>query len=201
MIATLRLLVHRPTYRFYSDGPPPKDEFGVLDIARDILDQTLRKVDNNRFKPWEWFVWVKWYALAVLLAELCEHTEGPLVDRAWITAEASFAKYQEAINDTALWSSIKNLMHRARSAERLKNAVVEEAVGSINTSDNPLPFKRPVPAILDADSQITGVDSYGSSGEQANLWEETEMLSWVTWESFVQELGDPVQLNAMNGYY
>jgi len=201
MITTLRLLVRRPMYRFYSDGPPPKDEFGVLDVARDILDQTLRKVDNNRFKPWGWFIWVKWYALAVLLAELCEHTDGPLVDRAWITAEASFAKYQGTINDAALWSSIKNLMHRARSARSLKDAVAEDAGGSIHNIDNPLLFEGPVPAILDADSQITSIDSYGSSGEQANLWEETEMLSWVTWESFVQELGDPVQLNATNGYY
>jgi hypothetical protein len=188
-------------YRFYIDGPPPKDEFGVLDVARDIPDQTLQKVDNNRFKPWEWFVWVKWYALAVLLAELCEHTEGPLVDRAWVTAEASFAKYQETIKDAALWSSIKNLMHRARSARSLKNVVAVEVSGSISTIDNPLPFEGPVTVALDADSQITGVDSYGSSSEQANLWEETEMLSWVTWESFVQELGDPVQLNAMKGYY
>jgi hypothetical protein len=201
MITTLRLLVRRPMYRFYSDGPPPKDEFGVLEVARDILDQTLQKVDNNRFKPWEWFVWVKWYALAVLLAELCEHTEGPLVDRAWVTAEASFAKYQGTIKDAALWSSIKNLMHRARSARSLKNVVAVEASGSISTIDNPLPFEGPVTVALDADSQITGVDSYVSSSEQANLWEETEMLSWVTWESFVQELGDPVQLNAMNGYY
>jgi len=93
------------------------------------------------------------------------------------------------------------LMLRARSARSLKNAVAEEAAGSINTIDNPLPFERSVTSTLDAGSQITGVDSYGSSGEQANLCEETEMLSWVTWESFVQELGDPAQLNAMNGYY
>ena len=92
-------------------------------------------------------------------------------------------------------------MHRARSARSLKDAVAEDAGGSIHNIDNPLLFEGPVPAILDADSQITSFDSYGSSGEQATLWEETEMLSWVTWESFVQELGDPVQLNATNGYY
>jgi hypothetical protein len=92
-------------------------------------------------------------------------------------------------------------MYRARTARSLKNANAEKASRSINTIDNPLPFEGPVPAILDADPQITGVDSYGSSGEKATLWEETEMLSWVMWESFVQELGDPVQLNVMNGYY
>ena len=123
----------------------------MLDVAGDILDQTLRKVDNNRFKPCCWFIWVMWYALAVLLAELCEHTDGPLVDRAWITAEASFAKYQGTINDAALWSSIKNLMYRARTARSLKNANAEKASRSINTIDNPLPFEGPVPDILDAD--------------------------------------------------
>ena len=82
-VILLRLLVRRPLHRFYSVGPPPKDDFDVLQVALDVLDRALQKYSNDDFKPWRWFAWSKGYALAVLLAELCEHTTGPRIDRAW----------------------------------------------------------------------------------------------------------------------
>ena len=74
MIITLRLLARRPMHRFYSAGPPSKDGFDTLGVAMDVVDRSLQKYGNDGFRPWKWFAWTKWYALAVLLAELCEHT-------------------------------------------------------------------------------------------------------------------------------
>jgi hypothetical protein len=58
-VVTLRLLVRRPMYRLYSTNPPPDDDFNVLEVATEVLDQALRKGDNVKFKSWEWFSWVK----------------------------------------------------------------------------------------------------------------------------------------------
>ena len=200
MIVTLRLLVRRPMYRFYNTKPPPNDDFNVLDVATDVLDRTLRKADNNDFKRWVWFAWIKWYALAVLLAELCECTEGPRVDRAWIIAEISFVKYQEMIHDSILWGSMKKLMRKAQYARNFKNGAAESGYELINHSDTPLGAERPGIANFHTDYQDIGTNAYGTLGRQENVWEDLEMQSWVTWESFVQDLSGPIQLDTTNGY-
>lgn len=104
---TLRLLVRRPNYSFSSVEPPPNADFNLLEVATDVLHRTLWKADNMGFKAWAWFSWINCYALAILLAELCEHTEGPQVDKAWDVLEASFAKYESVLHDQALWASLQ----------------------------------------------------------------------------------------------
>lgn len=104
---TLRLLVRRPNYSFSSAEPSLDADFNVFGVATNVLHRTLRKADNMDFKVWAWFSWITWYALAILLAELCEHTEGPRVDKAWDVLEASFAKYESVLHDQALWASLQ----------------------------------------------------------------------------------------------
>ncbi|KUJ08351.1 uncharacterized protein LY89DRAFT_725234 [Mollisia scopiformis] len=124
MVVNLRLQVRRPMYRFYSTKPPPNEDLNILQVATEVLEQTVRKTETNEFRAWEWFAWNKWYALAIVLAELCEHTEGSLIERAWMVAEASFAKYKTTIHDPVLWNSLEKLMSKAQSARTLKSGKV-----------------------------------------------------------------------------
>jgi len=55
MIIALQSLVRRPVHRFYSSGPPPRDDFDVLDVALNVLERALRKYTIDDFAPWKWF--------------------------------------------------------------------------------------------------------------------------------------------------
>ncbi|CZR63679.1 uncharacterized protein PAC_13576 [Phialocephala subalpina] len=194
MVVTLRLLVRRPMYRSYKLDPPPNDDFDVPDTATEILEKSLHKMENNIFKSWEWFAWIKWYAVAIVFAELCEHTEGP-VERAWVVAEASFAKYKTLIHDPTLWCSLEKLRRKAQPARSAKVSIMD--CGDIcGTHINaPLePGKLPTHTIS-PDWTFTKTD-YDSSDQRDSSW-----MFWTNWESFVQDLGDPVQLNLGNGFY
>lgn len=118
MIVTMRLLERRPLCPFLSKGPHPEDDFDVLTVATEILERGLVKYANQDLDPWSWFAWAKWYALAVVLAELCGPIYGSRVGRGWIAAEASFASMDisNSTIDEALWKSIKKLMVKARAA-------------------------------------------------------------------------------------
>lgn len=201
MVVTLRLLVRRPMYRFQSSKPSPDDDFNVLDVAADVLDHTLQKASNKDFEPWQWFAWLKWYALAVLLAELCGHTEGLRVDKAWVIAEASFVMTKKLTHDPVLWGSMEKLMRKARAA-RASNGTVAGS-GSIPTYNDqtPLHFDGHEAASYHRDYKFSRSDTHGSSEQHENPWEELEMDSWVNWESFIQDLGAPVQLDTTNGYH
>lgn len=52
------------------------------------------------FAPWAWFQCVKWYALAVVLAELCVTYHGPFAARAWKAAQLSFDDYAKDVADS-----------------------------------------------------------------------------------------------------
>jgi hypothetical protein len=90
---------HQPNYSFSSAEPSLDADFNVFGVATNVLHRTLRKADSMSFKAWAWFSWIKRCAFAILLAELCEHTEGPRVDKAWDDIEASFAKYELVLHD------------------------------------------------------------------------------------------------------
>ena len=203
MVITLRFLSRRPTHRFYSSGPPPKDDFDILDVALSVLERALQKYTNDGFKPWKWFAWPKWYALAVLLAELCEHTSGPKVDRAWAIAEACFADYGLRVGDSALWAALRKLMHKARTSRVLANENRKQADGfrlrmpptSTVTQDQSRNFD-------DMDYRI--IDGNMAANEESQRLdfqfpaaEEMEMLSWVNWEAFMEDIANTTELDAL----
>jgi hypothetical protein len=201
MIVTMRLLIRRPMYSFYSTAPPPSDDLNVLDVAMDVLVQTLRKTENHAFKPWGWFHWVKWYALAVLLAELCEHTEGTNVDKAWAIAEVSFSSQMKTIRDDALRRSIEKLMRKAQSARSFKNAAAVRNYGLVHNNNTAFGVESNGTAGFNIPHLVPDAGEDDLLGEQGNFLEELDMLSWNNWESFVQNLGDPVHLDPTNGYF
>ena len=193
MLVLLRLLVRRPMYRISSVGPPPDDGFSVLDTATEVLESTARKSDHNEFGAWQWFGWNKWYALAVLLAELCEFTEGPRIDRAWVIAEDSFEKYKDMIYDTALSNSMQRLLRRARKARAKSLGLL-----AVPVDQSSLSLEHPAETSCMSGQGISF--TYRDSHDQSTSSEEFEMLSWINWDAFVQDVGDSSHLNMVDPF-
>lgn len=61
----------------------------VLEIARQL---------PSKYRQYGWFFSCKltgWHAIAYLLIQMCKHTQGSSVDRAWDVLDATFADWQE----------------------------------------------------------------------------------------------------------
>ena len=90
-----------------------------------ILERSLFKQANSEFNPWAWFTWVKWYALAVLLAELCGPIKGPEADLSYVVAQKIFIEYAQVVADSQsgmLWRPIVKLMRRV---QKLRGSTVD----------------------------------------------------------------------------
>lgn len=204
MVITLRFLSRRPTHRFYSSGPPPKDDFDILDVALSVLERALQKYTNDGFKPWKWFAWPKWYALAVLLAELCEHKSGPKVDKAWAIAEACFADYGLRVGDSALWAALRKLMHMARTSKALANEDRSKADGSrsrmpLHTTETEDQSRNS--DVMDyhtTDIELATIEESQRGSFPSSASEEMDMLSWVNWEAFMEDIANTTELDALN---
>jgi len=182
MVVCLRLLTYRPMYRFYSRAPPPEDDIDILALVVGQLDETYQQGFFTDFLPWAWFAWTKWYALAVLLAELCEHTEGPLVEKAWIVAEGSFEHYHDIMHKRPLWRSVEKLMRKARSIRRTALAQAQErdsfvAYGGTDSRQ----LQHAIPAL---DGHSTMVSAENGMPDLQN------MSFWDNWETFVHDLNE-----------
>jgi hypothetical protein len=194
MVVALRLHVRRPMYRFSISDPPPHDDFNVLEVATEVLEQSSHKTENNAFKTWKWFAWVKWHALAIVLTELlCEDLHGPLVERAWNIAETGFAKVKNTIQDPVLWTSLEKLMGKAQSV-RMSNEDRTDI-----TSVEIVPNHLQTLSLARAEEQrthfglpeetTTRIINDGTPYQYNSEWDQSEILSWVNWESFIQDFG------------
>jgi hypothetical protein len=114
-IATdINLQLRRPPFKQEWGYVPPNDDFSILETATTVLEQTMR-IKAREFAPWAWKSWVKWYALALVLAELCSEPEETLASRAYAAAQKSFRSYAPLIADSKsgmLWKPIVKLMRR-----------------------------------------------------------------------------------------
>ncbi|KAF2754216.1 hypothetical protein EJ05DRAFT_504316 [Pseudovirgaria hyperparasitica] len=136
MSITLQLIARRPMHRIKGMVPPPDDDFDILEVARLILESNLLKADDARFKPWAWFAWPKWYALAVLLAELCQPRTNSGIERAWDVAERSFDLLGASDQDEILWDAMKKLMRKARVVRDASNAQESHAETTASPTAN-----------------------------------------------------------------
>lgn len=85
---------------------------------------------------WKWFFnsWCQWHPLAVVLAELCSQTRGPLVQRAWAIVDQVFEPWAANIADSKrgmLWRPIQKLMAKARS-NRQQGSLMNDDVGPVS---------------------------------------------------------------------
>ena len=218
MVRTMKLLERRPMHRFFSAGPRPADDFNVLELATEVVERSLLKFNDPSLAPWSWFAWVKWYALAIMLAELCGHGSGALIDRAWDVAEEAFSTFADLVTDDVLWRSVEKLMRKARSIRdscRGPSLIADSAVGLRATSShgktnsgNFSKEKDQFQAIAQAHERISQ-SSHGSEPQTETDQSRTQLLpvtvddsvpdtsiddseymSWVNWELFVQDVGN-----------
>ncbi|KAF7193773.1 C6 finger domain transcription factor adaR [Pseudocercospora fuligena] len=117
-LVAMRLLLHRPLHKRGSGYRPPEDSFNVLATATEVLERSQTKRSFADFAKWTWFAWVKWYALAVVLAELCT-ARGSKADHAWAVAQRSYDDYARIVADSEtglLWKPIAKLMQKVTEA-------------------------------------------------------------------------------------
>lgn len=124
ILASMHLLLRRPPYRQARNWIPASDDFDIMDMAAKVLADHLR-VESEGLSPWAWEQWVPWYALAVVLAELCNRPNAPASDSAYLLAERTYQRYSRPITDPdsgMLWKPIAKLLRRVqrlRSSQQL----------------------------------------------------------------------------------
>lgn len=233
MIVTMRLLERRPMHRLFSAGPPPADDFNVLELATNVVERSFLKFTNPVFAPWSWFAWVKWYILAIMLAELCGRGDGPVVDRAWKVAEEAFTMFADLVIDDVLWRSVERLMRKARSTKDAPRGsslpvpapTCPQSTPSHGNMRDDWPIKEKhqlqsdemdwhgiiergrertsqsiqnsVPLIETGRSgtQLPPVNAESSAPE--TFTDNSEYMSWINWEIFVQDVGNFDEQNAL----
>ena len=237
MIVTMRLLERRPMHRLFSAGPPPADDFNVLELATDVVERSFLKFTNPAFAPWSWFAWVKWYILAIMLAELCGHGDGPLIDRAWKVAEEAFTMFADLVIDDVRWRSVEKLMRKARSTKDAPRGsslpvpvpTCPQATSSHGNMRNEWPNKEEHQLQSDVLDWHGGIHrdyertsqsiqnsvplvETGQSGTQLppvnvespapeTFTDNSDYMSWINWEIFVQDVGNFDQQNALEALY
>ncbi|QDS68709.1 hypothetical protein FKW77_003831 [Venturia effusa] len=116
MAMTAHLLLRRPPYKQDNHDVPQQDGFDILGAATEVLVRDLR-LRIPALAQWAWKSWVKWYALAIVLAELCSRPNGPQADKAFTVAQDAYEAYAPRIADSQsgmLWKPIVQLMRRVQ---------------------------------------------------------------------------------------
>ncbi|KAH7308808.1 hypothetical protein BKA65DRAFT_559678 [Rhexocercosporidium sp. MPI-PUGE-AT-0058] len=133
-LANIKLMLRRPPQRHRHSRTPPWDDYDVMKSTTFILERSLYKQANPVFNRWAWFNWVKWYALAVLLAELCGPVKGPETDHSYVVAQQTFIEYAQVVADSEsgmLWRPIVKLMRRV---QRLRGGSTVEGMSNLLSS-------------------------------------------------------------------
>nr|POE65102.1 bikaverin cluster transcription factor bik5 [Quercus suber] len=197
-LVSMRLLLRRPFYKQARDlQTMSEDTFDVLATATEVLESSSHKAQSNDFAQWSWFTWPKWFALAIVLAELCGPIEGQMIDRAWPAAKECYGRYMHQVADTPsglLWRPIAKLMKRASLVRgRAESAATDGAPPPQQQQQVPMPspYAGPGPS----DSYMTGTQKplplpeidFGSAPMDLNFG-NMEAMSWFNWELFVDDL-------------
>lgn len=183
MLTTMRLLARRPVHRFLSTCPPPEQGISVLELALDVLEQGQRKYSKPGFGLWKWFAWSKWYALAVLLAELCQYTSGPLYKRAWVVAELALPNYEQSEQPKPLFTAMERLKQKAERC-RLASNTIEVKTANLKKVNS-----------LPAQAEMLS--------HTASLATIPESYSWISWDAFLVDAmyNDNFDLAGQDLYY
>ncbi|KAK5168300.1 uncharacterized protein LTR77_006869 [Saxophila tyrrhenica] len=198
-LLAMRLQLHRPLYRHPHDLRPPSGGFDVLQAAVEVLESAAFKV-RPEFAKWSWFAWVKWYALAIVLAELCTRTWDERSAQAWIIAQTSYDAYAQVVADAEsghLWKPIARLMRKATEIARSQNLPMplagQNEVQHTDHDPNLMTQMPPLSSSMENDGgkpfQALDFD-FGMAGG-----DEYDPLAWMHWDMFV----DDMQQNNVQG--
>ena len=145
----IRLMLYRPfdsnqsrvKDTSVSQGYISNDE--LLETASACMEYNHLLDTDPRAAPWRWHykTYTQWHALAVVLAELCLQTRGPMVQRAWRIVDAVFDSWAARIADSPngmLWRPMKKLMAKAQ-AKRLETHRLDDKMSDKPKQQHPLP--------------------------------------------------------------
>ena len=203
-LGTLYLLARRPLHR--NIKRPPADETDILEVALEPLERSLAKHSDPTIMGWAWLTWVKWFALSIVLAELCGRTEGDLVTRAWHIAEQAFEFMSKDVADTSsgkLWRPVTKLMQKALSvkvaaqAAKVSLADVQPAPLGQTTANSRhgildgsyANFSDPEishPTITDASFEPSPAKTLVGDAHYAEI---ADAAAWLNWQSFIEDFG------------
>jgi hypothetical protein len=130
IVANMHILLRRPPY-----GESVHDDFDILGTAMKVLERSLQ-LKSPRFSQWAWKSWVKWYVLAVVLAELCAQPDSILFDKAYEIAQQSYEQHRQLIADGEkgmLWRPIVKLMQRVSELKDAKSSIDTQGEWSRNS--------------------------------------------------------------------
>ena len=133
MIANMWLWIYRPLQRRQENPdfvaiPQP----WILHFSLEVIEKAIQLPLDSSSRPFRWMVsiWVQWHALAVMIAELCVQTEGPLVERAWAVVNTMFEETAQHVADSnkgRLWRPIKKLMNKARAVRNTQGDIASNS--------------------------------------------------------------------------
>lgn len=164
-LSNIQLMLRRPPWRTKNHVVPPGDDFNIMEITTQTLEGALIKRATTDFDDWAWYSWVKWYALAVLLAELCRPSTGFDVEHSYEVAQKSFLQYSTFVADSKdgmLWSPIIKLMRRV---QQLRGITVQEMPNLLQSSTQPTPNPLSVPEVSFSDNHKFQELSIGAKNE------------------------------------
>jgi hypothetical protein len=145
MIAIMWLFTYRPLQR-HPDSPTSVKipHPGILLLSVEVMEKTIQVSMDTSFAQFRWIsnTWVQWHALAVMIAELCVQTEGPVIERAWSIVNTVFEETARHVADSdkgRLWRPIKKLMNKAQVVRKkhLEDAAANSDSGLAREAPNP----------------------------------------------------------------
>lgn len=214
-LVAMRLLLYRPLHRRGNGNVPseygPAGKFDLLATANEVLERSQNKRSWTDFAQWAWFSWVKWYALAVVLTELCT-AQGALADRAWDVAQRSYDDYATIVADSnsgLLWKPIMKLMRKVKQVREEQQRLAQQQKGIQNvptfaaqqywssTADANSMFSTPEApsSAYPSEYMIATGDStttmYDQQLRDANMQGSTdEAMSWLQWDLLINDIND-----------
>ena len=175
-----------------------------MKVAIEVLERSLRKRTFSIFAPWAWFSWMKWYALAVVLAELCSGHKGPFLENENLVARESFAQYKQFVADTdsgLLWKPIAKLMRRV---QRLRDTAIQDK--SILASSSPRAVQTWRQHRVQGESGQESLKDFshnfqhGSEESEPSLHFNSTNGDWIAWNNADETSTDKDDLTINEGF-
>jgi Fungal specific transcription factor domain len=179
IIATLWLFTYRPLQRRPDSPSSIKiSPAGILHLSVEVVEKAMEISMDSATGPFRWIstIWVQWHALAVMTAELCVQTEGPMVERAWTVVGAGFEETARHIADSdkgRLWRPIKKLMTKAQAVRKQYLEDTAAISGSLCTAGALKPAEQTVPYL---DAQFSDFKTMETELEPRLMCDSSEVL-------------------------
>jgi hypothetical protein len=183
----------------------------TLHTAVLILEIMNLYENNPKSLDFKWVgrTWVQWHPLAVVLAELCVQTEGPLVDRAWAAVESVWNTYGERVADTTggmLWKPLKRLLKKAQAAYQeaatkrevqsgdlfakdvartLPDPMSDLTQMAINEYNQSLLLGSRTPQVPTGDDFETSYNTVPIPQNTTNTDDYGNQINWAVWQGFL----------------